>query len=89
MSTLALAGKIADGLSVCAWTAIAIYFVRRFAQHRKLVSLMIALMALGWASACLDAAALGFDLSPWRGMVALALAISVGYAIVRVERTGR
>jgi hypothetical protein len=80
--------RIADSLAAASWLAIAGYFVFRFAKYRKLVSLMLSFMALGWASACLDGV-FNFGFDSYRGAVALALAASVGYAIVRVERTGR
>ena len=85
---LTLAGRIADAASAMGWACIAIYFVWRYVKHRKLVSLMIACMALGWTSACLGGV-LNIGFAPWRGFVALLLACAVGYAIVRVERTGR
>jgi len=81
MSTLT---RTLDLVAAAAWAAVAAYFVARYARHRKLVSLMLALMALGWASACLP-----LDIAPWRGFTAVALAVAVGYAIIRVERTGR
>lgn len=87
---------ILDALTLAIWTGISIFFVRRFLRHHKLVSLMIAFMAFGWATLGWTTIAL-YVLRPvllhmclhWFNVIAIALGLAVWYSIWRVERHGK
>ena len=66
---------------------MSVYFVRRYILHRKLVSLGLAVMALGWVVVGLSTL---FPLPvPWGTGGAILLGVWVWFTIIRVERTGR
>lgn len=81
-----LLARSADGLVVLLWAAVAGYFFRRWLQMRRLVSIALAAMALGWVYIGIeDALPDTFPSSPAKGL-AIALGILLWYAIWRVER---
>ena len=82
-----LLARSADGLVVLLWAAVAGYFVRRYVQHRRIVSLALATMALGWLYIGLeDSLSERFPVAAVKA-VAVILGVMVWYAIWRVEAT--
>lgn len=75
--------------AVFLWLGVTIYFVRRFVNHRKVVSLAIAAMALGWAANSAQALYPESFMGAWFSVASLVLGVFVIVAIVRVETTGR
>lgn len=77
-----------DLLAVALWLGVAGYFVNRFVKHRRLVSISLSLMSLGWAILGLTR---GMPSSHyfWLDCLSFGLGLFMVYAIVRVERTGR
>lgn len=75
------------------WTGIGIYFLRRFLQYRRLVSIGLALMAGGWGSVGLLGMFGLTQIGPSMWQVARGIALFTGGfllgAIYRVEKTGR
>lgn len=83
-------GKILDVAVILIWLSVSIFFVRRYFTYRKLVSLMLAFMALGWATLGLR----GFfpflrAQTEWFNFVAIVLGSMIWYSIYRVSKTGR
>lgn len=77
----------ADCAAALEWAAVSAYFIRRYILHRKLVSLGLAVMALGWVAVGLSTL---FPIpTPWGTVGALMLGLWVWFTIIRVERTGR
>jgi len=79
--------KLVDAAAIVLWGTIAVYFIHRYVQYRKLVSLMLAFMSAGWGLIALIGV-VQFSY-PWPSYLAVVLGSSVWYAIIRVERTGR
>ena len=83
-------GKILDVLVIVLWFSISVFFVRRYFTYQKLVSLMLAFMALGWATLGLR----GFfpflrAQTEWFNFVAIVLGCLIWYSVYRVSKTGR
>jgi CHASE2 domain-containing sensor protein len=71
------------------WAIIAGYFIQRFVMRTRLVSLCIAVMALGWGMVGLGAAEGLRDLRPVVDMMALLVGVIMVWAIVAVEISSR
>lgn len=82
--------KILDVVIILVWSVVSLHFVARFLKLRKLVSLALSLMPVGWVALGLGA--------EWQSrvvwlMFTKVVAILAGsfliYTIIRVERHGR
>jgi len=82
LSPITIAGVV-DLVIVVEWAVVALYFLRRWFQHRRLVSFCLAAMALGWLLFGLQAHWMNVELA--KG-VALGLGAVLWFAIWRVER---
>lgn len=74
--------RIADVIVVLQWAAVSAYFIRRFIRHRKLVSLSLAAMSLGWLAIGLGTVAPAIIFKSF----AIVLGAFVWFSIWRVER---
>lgn len=79
MTALELTSK---GFVLLIWGAIGCYFLTRFLEYKKLVSLALVGMAMGWLIL-----GMGYH---WRGwqFLAIALGLFIAFSIWRVERRG-
>lgn len=79
-------------LLILLWGAVSGYFVARWVRHRKIVSIGMAVMALGWpwvAAPDLLGPRLWEYMGPAMKVVSFLLGAFVVYAIVRVEKSGK
>lgn len=80
---------LVDLAVVLLWLPVVGYFIRRYAQYRKPVSIALALACLGWVAAGLNSSfhneVLGWSLRT----VAILNGVFMVVTILRVERTGK
>ena len=82
--------RVADALIAFEWLTVCAYFIRRYVQHRKLVSIALAAMSLGWLLLGLSESVFEPErlAAPLKGS-AIALGAFIWFAIWRVEKEGR
>lgn len=88
---LQIPAGVVDAIILMQWGAIGGYFVWRFVRFKKLVSLTLALMSMGWMLVGVSKTLrlIVGNLDTWLKCASIVTGGVVWYAIVRVERTGR
>lgn len=68
-----------EGVAVVLWGGVFAYFLRRFAYRKKLISVGIAVMSLGWILVAL------LSVQLWLKLTAVAAGFFLWWTVVRVE----